>query len=62
MSGDDSKGSPDGKSDTRSQNILSLGDLSDFEAFEVNTIVDDSKGSPDRKVTPGAKTSYFWVI
>jgi hypothetical protein len=59
---DDSKGPPDRKSDTWSQNISFLGDLSDFEVFEANTIVDDSKGRPIEKVTPGAKTSYFWVM
>jgi hypothetical protein len=52
----DSKGSPDRKSDTLSQNILFLSDLSDFEVFEVNTIVTDSKGSPDRKTDSSAQT------
>jgi hypothetical protein len=29
--------------------MIFLGDLSDFEAFKENTIVDDSKGSPDKQ-------------
>jgi hypothetical protein len=37
---------PDRKSDTWSQNISILSYLSDFEVFEVNTIVDNSKGRP----------------
>jgi hypothetical protein len=34
-------------------------DLSDFEVFDVNTIVTDSKGPPDRKNDTLSQTSYF---
>jgi hypothetical protein len=55
----DNKGSPDRKSDTLSQNILFLSDLSDFEVFEVNTIVTDIKRSPNGIAAPCTTFSPF---
>jgi hypothetical protein len=45
----DIKGSSDIKSDTWRGLMVFLGDLSDFEYFEVNTVGTDIKGLPDRK-------------
>jgi hypothetical protein len=49
---EDSKLSPDRKSDTWMVITVFLGDLSDFEVIEVNTIVEDSKRSLFKPQSP----------
>jgi hypothetical protein len=61
----DNKRPPDRKSDTWSQNVLflsdlsDLGDLSDFEVFDVTMIVTDNKRLPDRKSDTWSRNSLI---